>query len=87
VEGFKKAGNYNLMIVFSNGDWVSVAIPKYTDPCWSKKDLQFYATIYAAASIYDSKRATILAEAAVNKRLYPDLRYDASLEADLQRLF
>jgi len=76
------------MITFSRGSWISVIIPKYTDPCWSKKDLQFYAAIYAAAShVYDENRATILAEVAVNKRLYPEMKYDARIEADLQGLF
>lgn len=76
------------MIVFSKGTWVSVAIPKYTDPCWSKKDLQFYATIYAAALENNShNNACILAEIAVNKRLYPELKYEPALEKKLLSLY
>jgi hypothetical protein len=76
------------MITFSGGAWVSIIPPKFTDPCWSKKDLLFYATIYAAASqTYDEKRALILAEVAVNKRLYPEIKYDSRIEAELQGLF
>lgn len=76
------------MITFSRGAWISVIPPKFVDPCWSKKDLQFYATIYAACSQeHDERRARILAEVAVNKRLYPEIKYDSRIEADLSSLF
>lgn len=76
------------MIAFSRGAWISVIVPKFIDPCWSKKDIQFYATIYAEAShVHDENRARILAEVAVNKRLYPEIKYDSRIEADLIGLF
>lgn len=75
------------MITFSRGAWISVIVPKCIDPCWSKKDLQFYATIYAAAHVHGAIRAAILAEVAVNKRLYPGIMYDSRIEADLKGLF
>jgi len=76
------------MITFSRGVWLSVIPPKFTDPCWSKKDLQFYATIYAAAyHVTNERHARILAEVAVNKRLYPEIKYDSRIEAELQGLF
>lgn len=77
-----------MMSVFSRGAWLSVLAPKFIDPCWSKKDLQFYATIYAEAlAIHGDKLAPILAEVAVNKRLYPELIYDSAIEANLNKLY
>jgi len=77
-----------LMITFSRGGWISVTLPTYIDPCWSKKDLQLYATVYAAAiEKYGQSSATILAEIAVNKRLYTDLNYGTALEKQLQDLY
>ena len=76
------------MITFSSGAWLSIIPPKYIDLFWRKKDLQFYATIYAACSQeHDERRARILAEVAVNKRLYPEIKYDSRIEADLSGLF
>ena len=76
------------MITFSNGSWISVIPPKFIDPCWSKKDLQFYATIYAAAAEkHVHNYASILAEIAVNKRLYPELKYGSALEKELLLLY
>jgi hypothetical protein len=76
------------MITFSRGAWISVIVPKLIDPCWSKKDLQFYATIYAAAlEKHADNYASILAEIAVNKRLYPELKYSPILENALISLY
>lgn len=76
------------MITFSRGAWISIIPPKFIDPCWSKKDLQFYATIYAAASEkHPHTYASAIAEIAVNKRLYPELKYSNSLEKELLSLY
>lgn len=76
------------MITFSNGAWISVFPPKFIDPCWSKKDLQLYATIYAAAAEKHAHNyASAIAEIAVNKRLYPELKYGSVLEKDLRVLY
>jgi hypothetical protein len=76
------------MITFSRGAWISITPPKFIDPCWSKKDLQLYATIYAAAEeMYGNRTAAILAEIAVNKRLYPELIYASALEKQLDSLY
>jgi len=76
------------MITFSRGAWLSVIPPKFTDPCWSKKDLQFYATIYAAATEkHEHNYASAIAEIAVNKRLYPELKYSKALEKELRVLY
>jgi hypothetical protein len=75
--------------VFSKGEWLSIIKPSFTDPCWSKNDLLFYATIYSASFAIngDKKRANIIAEVAVNKRLYPELKYNSAIESELSRLF
>jgi hypothetical protein len=78
-----------MISVFSKGEWLSVITPTHVDPCWSKNDLLFYATIYSASfSIHgDKKRANIIAEVAVNKRLYPELKYNSAIESELSSLF
>ena len=77
-------------LVFSNGKWTHVRIPSNTDPSWLSSDIWYYATIYAAAITVvgaDEKRAKIIAEASVNKRIYKDLVYDSALEADIAKVF
>jgi len=73
-----------MRLVYSNGKWVSVDLPNL-DPCWLVSDTWYYATIYAAAvnSGFLEKRARIIAEAAVNKRIYPEISYDKGIESDL----
>lgn len=75
--------------IFSKGEWICVNLPKGHDPCWSISDTWYYATIWAAfvRKGHDSQRATILAEAAVTKRMYPDTQYDSILEKDLLSVF
>ena len=76
------------MISFSNGRWISIILPKLIDLHWSKKDVQFYATIYTAAlEKHTDTYACILAEIAVNKRLYPELKYDKTFENALNSLY
>jgi len=76
------------MIVFSKNEWIEVILPKGFDPCWMPADKHYYATLFAAATdIFNSKRAEVVAEAATAKRMYPELVYDSSLEADIKKLF
>ena len=76
------------MMVFSNGEWVEVFLPKGYDPCWMPANKQFYATMWAAAiQKHNAKRAEVVAEAATTKQLYPDISYDKSLESDIKSLF
>jgi len=35
----------------------------------------------------DEKKATVLAEAATAKRMYPEIMYDSVLEKELEQLF
>jgi|MesohylFT_1024984.scaffolds.fasta_scaffold138022_2 hypothetical protein len=77
-------------IVFSNGEWVYVNIPANVDPCWMTEDIWYYATVCAAALRTlgcDEKRAAVIAEAAVYKRIYKDMVYDAKLEEDISSVF
>ena len=73
-----------MRLVYSDGKWVSVDLPSL-DPCWLVSDTWYYATIYAAAIHrgFLEKRARIIAEAAVNKRIYPEISYDKGIENDL----
>ena len=75
-------------MVFSKGQWIEVVLPKGYDPCLMPADKQFYATMWAAAiEKYEAKRAEIVAEAATTKHLYPEISFEAKLEADIKSLF
>lgn len=77
-----------MALVFSNNSWILVNPPRSPDPSWMKKDILFYSTVFAAANtLFDTKKAAILAEIAVNKRLYTELIYDSKLEEELQRCY
>ena len=60
-------------------------MPNGYDPSWNSADMWYYATFYASSTKkgFSQQRATILAEAAVHKRLYPGIMYDKLLEQDL----
>ena len=76
------------MIVFSKGDWIDVPLPKGYDPCWSKADKYYYATVWAACvDKFPSEKAETLAEAAVIKRMYPEISFQSALEAELKMIF
>ena len=81
---------YKEKLVFSNGEWVHVKIPANVDPCWMTEDIWYYASVCAAALRIlgcDEKRAAVIAEAAVYKRIYKDMVYDAKLEEDISSVF
>lgn len=81
---------YKEKLVFSNGAWVHVKIPANVDPCWMTEDIWYYASVCAAALDKlkcDEKRAAVIAEAAVYKRIYKDMVYDAKLEEDIASVF
>jgi hypothetical protein len=72
-------------IVFSNGNWIKVFLPKYKDPSWTNADEMIFATVWVAAKeIKGDERATQIAEAVVYKRMYPGLLYDKRLETDIK---
>ena len=78
-----------MRIVFSNGEWVTVHLPTGHDPGWSPSDTWYYATMWAScvSKGMGEKKATILAEAATTKRMYPETVYDSVLEKELMELF
>lgn len=75
-------------LVFSNGDWIDVALPKGYDPNWTTQDTYYYATIWALASRkgFSRQKARQLAEAAVSKRIYPGILFYSQIEKDLLSL-
>jgi hypothetical protein len=75
-----------MRLVFSNGKWVSVPLPIDS---WTNEYTWYYSTIYAACleKNKDKEKASSLAEAAVYKRMYPDLSYNTVLEGELRSLF
>lgn len=70
------------IVLSSTGQWVTVQPPKGHDPSWQAPDLMRYAVLFqdAVEKGVDAQRAEQLAEAAVNKRLYPGLVYHTTLE-------
>ena len=72
-------------LVFSQNMWKNIIIPKGCDPSWNSADLWYYATMLAAAEAkgFTPQRASVVAEAAVHKRLYPGLMYDKTLEEEI----
>ena len=77
--------NKDSRLIFSQNSWKEIQMPKGYDPSWNSADKWYYATMLAAAfeKGFSHTRAEILAEAAVNKRLYPGLVYDKLLEQDI----
>jgi hypothetical protein len=78
-----------MRLIFSKGQWIQVLLPIGHDPCWSKGDTYYYARMWATSveKGFSTKRAEVIAEAAVAKRMYPEIIYDRSLESDIQSLF
>lgn len=78
-----------MRLIFSKGEWITVHLPKGYDPCWSPSDTWFYAAMWASSirKGHDEKKATVLAEAAVTKRMYPETLYDPVLEKSIIELF
>ena len=76
------------MYLFSGGEWITVELPQL-DPCWLTSDTWYYSTMYAASlkKGFEPARAGVLAEVAVNKRIYPELVYSSAIERDLASIF
>jgi hypothetical protein len=78
-----------MSIILSNtGQWVTVQPPKGHDPSWQASDLMRYATIFQSAveKGFDISKAVLVAEAIVNRNLYPGLVYHDKLEQDIEWL-
>ena len=72
-------------LIFSNGVWRKVNVPKGHDPSWNSADFWYYGSMFAAAEAkgYSHREAESIAEAAVTKRLYPGVVYYPKLEEQI----
>lgn len=81
-------------LVLSEGQWISVSLPKGRDPSWTVADEYAFAAAYASAirrfggeaTASTHAKATNVAEAIVLRRLYPGLIFDKGLEQDIQSI-
>jgi hypothetical protein len=74
-------------LVLSEGQWISVSLPKGRDPSWTVADEYAFAAAYASAiRRFGGARATNIAEAIVFRRLYPGIVFDKGLERDIQSI-
>jgi hypothetical protein len=75
-------------LVLSEGQWVSISLPKGRDPSWTVADEYAFAAAYASAirGLKAHAKATNVAEAIVLRRLYPGLVFDKGLEQDIQSI-
>jgi hypothetical protein len=80
-------------LVLSEGQWISVSLPKGRDPSWTVADEYAFAAAYASAirrfglaEASAHARATNVAEAIVFRRLYPGIVFDKGLERDIQSI-
>jgi hypothetical protein len=87
-------------LVLSEGQWVSISLPKGRDPSWTVADEYAFAAAYASAirglkahakatNVAEASahaKATNVAEAIVLRRLYPGLVFDKGLEQDIQSI-
>lgn len=77
-----------MTLVFSKGEWRTIEMPAGTS--FSFADGLTYANLWSYA-VYEKgvkgEVATQLAEAAVMKRLYPGVKFHASLEEKLAWLY
>jgi hypothetical protein len=74
-------------LVLSEGQWISVNLPKGRDPAWTLADEYAFAAVYASAiQKYDHGRAFNVAEATILRRIYPGLIFTKGLEQDIQSI-
>jgi hypothetical protein len=76
------------LILSNTNSWVSVPIPNGLDPLWSESDILHYAAMFVGAQErgFSDARSEQLAEALVNRRLYPGIVYEKTLQSDLEFL-
>jgi len=75
-------------LVLSEGNWISVPLPKGRDPTWTVSEEYSYSAAYVSAlrNKFNIHRAKNIAEACVLRRLYPGLRFDKGMEKDIQTI-
>lgn len=78
-----------MSIILSNtGEWVTILSPKGHDPSWQMSDHMRYAVLFQKAvdKGFSSIKAEQIAEAIVNRALYPGVVYSELLEEDIYTL-
>jgi hypothetical protein len=75
-------------ILSNTNTWITVTPPKGHDPCWIAADFWKYSTFWVAAKErgFSAQRAEQIAEAIVNRGIYPGLLYEKGLESDILSL-
>ena len=78
----------NCLIMSKDNTWISVPVPRGLDPLWMDSDVFYYSAMFVAAQErgFSDKKSGELAEALVNRRLYPGIVYHSALEEDLTDL-
>jgi hypothetical protein len=79
----------NSKIVFSEGVWITVFLPKDRDPSWTIADEWVYASAWASAQRqgFTTIRSEQIGEAIVISRLYKGVKFDKSLTADIEKCY
>jgi hypothetical protein len=79
----------NSKIVYSEGAWITVFLPKDRDPSWTIADEWVYASAWASAQRkgFSALRSEQIAEAIVVSRLYTGAKFDKSLTADIETCY
>jgi hypothetical protein len=74
-----------MVLVFSRGKWLNIALPHVVDRMWSPQHNFIYATVAQQFVVkgFSEARAAQLAEAYVYKQICPGLKYDRALEQEL----
>jgi len=74
-------------LVLSQGEWISVPLPAGRDPTWTVDEEYIFVAAYASGlRKFNKMRASNVAEACVLRRLYPGLKFDKTMEKDLQSI-
>ena len=76
------------LILSNTNTWVDVQLPVGHDPSWRASQKWMYAVRFQAAEEKGVSvvRAVQIAEAIVNRSLYPGLVYERSLEEDITKV-
>ena len=77
-----------MVLVFSRGKWLNIALPHIVDRMWTTEQTFVYATAVQQFVVrgFSEVRAAQLAEAYVYKQACPGLKYDRPLEEEIQSL-
>lgn len=73
------------LILSKDNQWISVTVPRGLDPLWMDSDVFYYSAMFVAAQErgFSEKKSGELAEALVNRRLYPGIVYHTITEKEL----